>query len=411
MSRYTKYILTFFTEFLILFLGIIVYKIVNERFNNTQFTEYNLFRRSSSLFQPLIKCGLGVSIPKFTSKYLNRNSILIVGLFILIIVVSLFGAFILIFHDFFSVLLFGNKMYSNLIFVLLLMLLGAGLHSIVYGFLRGKFLYGYANILQLFNIGLVPVFTLFVNKDISQVFLLNSLIWIFSSIVIFIFLVIVYKPRINKVVVKHDLIKLLHFGVPRIPGDFALLILISIPSFIVLHIYNDFKLAGFVAFSTTILNLVGAAFAPIGLILLPETNRLIKNKEIDKLNQITRKILIITTILIFTSLVVFSIFPSFFLDLLVSETDIKLISACKIMLLGGFGYALYLNLRSVLDAFYFKPVNSVNLLKTLFLLIVLVLITWSLNLSFEYLLYSFSISMTILGFLTYYKVISILKLH
>ena len=73
MGKYTKYIITFFTEFLILFLGIIVYKIVNERFNNTQFTEYNLFRRSSSLFQPLIMCGLGVSIPKFTSKYLNRN--------------------------------------------------------------------------------------------------------------------------------------------------------------------------------------------------------------------------------------------------------------------------------------------------------------------------------------------------
>ena len=81
------------------------------------------------------------------------------------------------------------------------------------------------------------------------------------------------------------------------------------------------------------------------------------------------------------------------------------------MLLGGFGYALYLNLRSILDAFYFKPVNSVNLLKTLFFLVLMVLITWYFNLSFEYLLYSFSISMSLLGLLTYYKVISILKLH
>ncbi len=411
MGKYTKYIITFFTEFLILFLGIIVYKIVNERFNNTQFTEYNLFRRSSSLFQPLIMCGLGVSIPKFTSKYLNRNSLLIVGFFILFIVVSLFGSVFLIFHEFFSVLLFGNKIYSNLIFLLVLMLFGAGFHSIVYGYLRGKFLYGYANIFQLFNIGLVPVLTLFVYKDISNVFFLNSIIWIISSVIVFIFLVLFYKPKINKVVIKHDLIKLLYFGLPRIPGDFALLILISLPSFIVLHIYNDFKLAGFVAFSTTMLNLVGAAFGPIGLILLPETNRLIKNKEIDKLKKITRKILIITTVLIFIGLVIFSLFPSFFLDLLVSETDVKLISACKIMLLGGFGYALYLNLRSILDAFYFKPVNSVNLLKTLFFLILMVLITWYFNLSFEYLLYSFSISMSLLGLLTYYKVISILKLH
>ena len=411
MGKYTKYIITFFTEFLILFLGVVVYKIVNERFNNIQFTEYNLFRRSSSLFQPLIMCGLGVSIPKFTSKYINRNSFLIVGNIILFLVMLLIGSIFLIFHDFFSILLFGDKIYYNLIFILVLMLFGAGLHSIIYGFLRGKFLYGYANAFQLFNIGLVPVLTLFVCHDISNVFYLNAIIWIFSSLTIFIYLIIKYKPKLNKIILKHDFIKLLYFGLPRIPGDFSLLILISLPSFIVLHIYSDFKLAGFVAFSTTMLNLVGAAFGPIGLILLPETNRLIKNKEIDKLKLITRKILIVTMLFIFIGLVVFSIFPSFFLDLLVSETDPKLITSCKLMLLGSFGYALYLNLRSILDAFYFKPVNSVNLLKTLFCLILLVLLTWSINLSFEYLLYSFSISMTLLGVLTYYKVISILKLY
>lgn len=409
MRKYIKYILTFFTEFIILFLGIVVYKIVNERFDDTEFSEYNLFRRSSSLFQPLIMCGLGVSIPKFISKYVNRNSFLIVGLLVLLCVLILTGAVFLMFEDFFAQLLFGNKSYANLIFVLLLILLGAGIHAIVYGFLRGKFLYGFANLFQLFNIGIVPVLSLFVYDNIIQAFYFNGLIWIISSLFVFLVLCLIYKPKINKKIFRNDLNKLLFFGLPRIPGDFALLLLLSMPSFIVLHFYGDIILAGYVAFATTLINLVGAAFGPIGLILLPETNRLIRNKQVDQLQKISKKLTLITLLLVCFGFIVFVFFPKFFLDLLVSDSDYKLVKSCVIMLIGAFGYAVYLNLRSILDAFYFKPVNSFNLLMTLIFLAIMIMICWFMHLTFDYILYSFALSMTFLGALTYLKVVSIFK--
>ena len=76
---------------------------------------------------------------------------------------------------------------------------------------------------------------------------------------------------------------------------------------------------------------------------------------------------------------------------------------------GGIGYAVFLNLRSVLDAYYFKPVNSYNMLKSLLLLMILVLIIKLLNLPFEYLMISYSVSMSFLGFITYIQVKKIIK--
>jgi len=409
MKSFKKYLITFLTEFVIIFLGILVYKLVSVKFKEVQFTEYNLFRRSMSLLLPLIMCGLGVSVPRFISKNSARNSILSVGMFIVSIVMIFIGTIMYINKGYFSFLFFGSNKYSFYIPVLVLMILGAGYHAIVYGFLRGKFQYGWANIIQFINIGLAPVVSVYFSDSIYEVLKINTIIWLVTSILAFVFLIRKNKQFLTFIKMKHDLIRLFYYGLPRVPGDFALLLLISIPSFIVLHIYDDFILSGYVAFSTTLLNLVGASFGPIGLILLPETNKLIKKKEFEKLSHILKRVVKFSIIIAFTGVLIFYLFSNFFLDVLISDSTPLLIKTSRLMMSGGIGYAVFLNLRSVLDAYYFKPVNSYNMLKSLLLLMILVLIIKLLNLPFEYLMISYSVSMSFLGFITYIQVKKIIK--
>lgn len=409
MKKYKKYIFTFLTEILILLLGIGIYKLVSEKFSDTQFTEYNLFRRSMSLFQPIVMVGLGVAIPKFVSRYANRNSILSSSFILLLTSVFILGLLFFLNREYVAYLLFGSTTYKDFVTILILTLLGAGLHSIIYGFLRGKFLYGWANTIQLVNIGIVPVIAVVLLDDLNTVFFYTALAWIVISFFTFMILMSVYKHKIELFRIKLDFNRLIRFGLPRIPGDFALLLLISVPSFLVLHIYNDFILSGYVAFGTTLLNLVGAAFGPIGLILLPETNRYIKNKEIHKLNSLVKRILVLTVVITVFGILIFYLYSGFFTELLVSHTDNNLIISCRLMLLGSVGYALYLNLRSILDAFYFKPINSINLIISLIILTLLTVWIYLFELDFQYLLYAYIISVTFLGCITYYKVLQVFK--
>ncbi len=411
-QRYKDYIVTFITEAFVLIAGILVYKFANNLIGDTSFSEYALVKRTLSFIQPILMLGMGVGIPRYIAFALGKGkkkdsiSYFFNGFMMVLFLGLVLALFLLLFPSAFSFLFFGNTSYFYLIYPLLLMCIGLLLHSSIYSYFRGNIMMFPANLLQIINLGIVPIISFAFSKDIVVVFYLNGIFWVFVSIMFFL------KILIKNYTVLHFNFKiareLLIYGVQRMPGDIAIAGLFSLPAFYAAH-YKGVKEAGYVAFGIILLNMVGAAFGPICLILLPESSKMISENRLADLLKTAHRLTLGTLIITLIGFVVYYIFAAQILTLYFGTVDPALIEISKIIMLGCFGYTLYISLRSILDAFYIKAVNT----KNIFIVFIIFLITSFIILlfsdNFNFVLFSLAISLNILGLLTLLEINKIKK--
>ena len=399
--KHKNYLITFSIEFIILILSFLVYRIANQNMTEHGFSEYTLSRRGVSFLLPLFMIGLGVAVPRYTSIYPKHNSFFTTGLTLITLACFTFISIILFKQEYFATLFFGDQKYSNYIFPLVLLLFGYCVHAILYGFLRGKHNVYFSNILQLVNRGLLPIVVVLYTNNIIILLYVNGLILIFNCFILSFFILKKYPVslKLNKFIV--DTKTLLTYGLPRVLGDFSLLILLTAPTYLILYLQNDILISGDVAYSITLLNLIAAAFGPLGLVLLPEIAHFMSQKRIDLIKKRFYIFISISMVLTVIGYAIYYYFSNQILTLLLGNnfrTSINSLS--HIILIGCFGYTLYIILRSFLDAIKVKATNAFNLIITLLLYSIMVGYNYNTNGSVEEYLYSFAISINILGLLT-----------
>jgi len=237
-----------------------------------------------------------------------------------------------------------------------------------------------------------------VEKDIMKVVLYTGLCWLIlpvfflpSNIIRLKFSIKRYASVIRELTV---------FSIPRVPGDLAFALLFALPPLIASHA-TDLENAGNIAFSITLLNMTTAAFAPISVILLPEARKLILDKSFSQLNKRIDSILKLTLLTTIVGVVIFEFSAEILLKLYLGTASESLIKVSKWILPGSVGLAVFISLRSILDAYYQTARNSRNILisfSVFILFAVGILIT---NASSFLILPSLVISLSLLGILTY----------
>lgn len=401
-NRYRTYILTFAAEALIVVMGFAVYRLANTKFDELGFSEYTLTRRSVSFIQPLLMMGLGVAIPRFTSFRNDKNSYLLTGVGLMLSIAAIFLMLFTVFRYPLASLMFGERQYAFLMMPLGLLLASTGFHAILYGFFRGKNFSLTANSLQLINIGVIPVAAFFLADSLVSLIYLSAIAVLAVCLVTTVATVLKGKHDWNGKVFIEDAKELLRYGLPRIPGDFALLALLTAPTYLVLNIQKDILLAGDIAYSLTLLNMTSAALAPVSLVLLPEIAQFLREEKYDLIRKRYLFFSVLTVVAITAAYVVFSLFPDFFLQILLgSRYNVRLADISRIVLLGSIGFGVYVVLRSMLDAIRTKAVNSFNLMISFGVYILLVTGTRLSDGQPDYYLYDFVASLTLLGALTF----------
>jgi O-antigen/teichoic acid export membrane protein len=412
-NSHKNYILTFITEFLILVAGLFVYKLASSYFSKIGFSEYALCRRSVSFVLPLMMLGMGVGIPRYISL-INSNtakvktgSYFIIGLIILLILFLVCFSLLNILKDSFAYLMFGDVKYNYLIFPISVVLGGSVFHAACYSFYRGKLQMIKANILQLINLGIIPVIVFFIAKDIQSIFLYTG-IAIFFITALFFVKMFSEGLKYNKSYFKPCGRELLLYGVQRVPGDIGIAAFFSIPAFIASHI-SGIQTAGYVAFGISLLNMAGATFGPICLIVLPEAGNIISGKDMGRLKGYSDKILKWTFIITVIGLLIFELFADFIIKIYLGNSYFEMIAISRIIMISSLGYTVYISLRSILDAFYIKAINTKNIFISFILFILLMVIFWFTLGNYWSVIYSFVISMLLLGLLTKNEVKKIFK--
>ena len=368
------------------------------------FSEYTLSRRNISFLQPLLMIGLGVAVPRYVSIHPKRDSFLPASLILMTIVSLLFLLVLTLGSRFFSNLFFGDFKYQNYILPLCILLIGYGFHAILYGYLRGKKEVYFSNLIQLVNIGLLPISVLLYTQNVQQLLLLNGLFLLVSCLIFGLYVFIKRQIKLDIQSCWEDAKLMLNFGLPRILGDFALLAMLTFPTYIVLSLQKNVLTGGDVAYSITLLNLVGAAFGPLSLVLLPEIGGFLAEKRIDLIKKRFYVFVLSGIILTLIGYLTFYFFHEVILNLLLGiDHRQEIFEIAQIVLLGSFGYVLYIILRSFLDAIHVQAKNAANLIIVLIIYVLLIVYGNSNDVPLTDYLYYFVVSLNILGILTLIK--------
>ena len=402
------YQITFLTEFLVLVNQIVVFKLAANFLGNQGFGEYALARRTISFAIPVLLLGMGVGLTRYlafatadSTKSENSNPYFACAFLIVTTAVSLFLIVLNLFAQEGAYLFFGDKGYHFLILPLNLSILGICFHTLAYSYFRGHLRMLPANLLQFINLGLIPlgVFAL-PEISVSRLFTIMGLLWIATSgiVILQIFSEISWKKfSFNQFKDKSK--ELLSYGLVRLPGDFGMAALLTLPATLTAHI-SGIEKAGYVAFGISILNLLGTMFTPIGLVLLPKASKMVAQKEFPLLKEHLLKILKVSLGVTAIAVIIFELFASQIIKIYLGEGFEGAVGILRVILIGTLPYTAYIVLRSSLDAVYVRPKNVKNILLALAFFLLVSLGTGS---SF-YIIISLCGGLFILGAFTIYDI-------
>ena len=170
-ERLVNYSIAFGAEFLIMFTGIVLFKIIGVKFGAIGFSEYTLGKRLLGFLIPFLMIGLGVSLPKFLAIEKPQQQLEII--YTALIIVAFFSCVSLLafvsFSSFFSQIVFGDIHHKKLFGMLLIYIFVLMLHACIYNYFRGKFNFKMSGVLQLLNLGILPLLVYFAAKDRKSV--------------------------------------------------------------------------------------------------------------------------------------------------------------------------------------------------------------------------------------------------
>jgi O-antigen/teichoic acid export membrane protein len=166
---------------------------------------------------------------------------------------------------------------------------------------------------------------------------------------------------------------LLRFGIPRVPGEFALVGLFALPALIALRA-NGVVAAGQFSAGLSLLSLVSSVFAPVGLVILPRASAQAAVGDLAGLRRLVVRILSGGMILVIIAVAIGEIVVPIFVRWYFGPEFVVAIPVFRACLLGAIPFVVYVLLRNILDALDVRALNSRNLLITLVLLVALCLL-------------------------------------
>lgn len=355
-----QYTWMYLSNVVVLVAGLLVYHLAGRYFGTGGFAEYALARRATNLLAPALMLGIGIALPRQLAVLLDpatkRAGRIFFVSFVLVssacLVMTSLG---IAFPGLFAELLLGDSSLAELAVPLMLFLGGLSWHSTLWAYFRGTFRFRAASLLDIGNLAVIPIvgfavaggsvgrLLTFVGVATAAVSLTVATRWL----------------RSDQTDWRNESRSLLKYGLPRVPGDFALGAILALPSLAVAQISGVGE-AGNIAFGNTMLALAGTAVAPFSAILLPQSSRLIASGRIAELRRSVYLTVRVFVVLALLGLAVVEIWMPFVVRNYLGVEFLPGVPQLRLLALCVLPYVIYCSLRSVVDAAYKEAVNARN---------------------------------------------------
>lgn len=378
-SFYKDLIVTFGGQMIVMVLSFVLNKIISNQYSVSDYGVYSLLKRFSSVITFVMLMAMGIAIPKYVAEAKAQKdkvlmeSYMVSGIVVISIIFVCITVVLSLFDNFWARLIFNDNEYGKFMLIICLYSYGNCLVTYAYSFYRGinKFVkYSVINIILQF-IFIVP--TIFVKRNLWKLYLVWSVITIGYSILE---ILIIYKE--NKFSIKNlkrklfTLKELIQYSVPRVPGEFILFAYSLIPLTIVSYKFGT-EQVGYFSAALSINSLVTPVFSLVGTILLPLVSGSKFNKKEKEVNQKIKILAYIYTAVSILAIVFVYVFGENLLIILFNKEYIKSIDIVRIMIISIVPNAYYLLLRNPLDGKSKFPYNTICLLVSFVIYVVLLL--------------------------------------
>ena len=395
---------TILTEFLVMLSGVLVLKFAASLLGPLGFGEYALGRRVVGLlYLPLIM-GLGIAAPRYIAiaraavlKEYAESSFAFATLTAGLLPALAMALAMNVAPSIFSKVIFGSSSQTHLIAPASLALVGITLHSLVYAIHRGRSEMRFANTLQMIDLGLVPLLAFALGKRTAAGVLgTTGLAWVVVAGVALIHVVYVERDKWHGgVSVRQHLRVLLRFGLPRVPGELALVGIFALPALIAVRT-QGVVVAGQFSAAMSLLTIASGAFAPVGLVILPRASAQAASGDIAGVRRLVIRILVGGTFLSVAGVILGEVLIPPFIRWYFGPAFVPGIPVFRTCLLGAIPYVVYVLMRNILDALDVRPINARNLMISLTVLVLLCLVRSNI----VWMAWSLVGSLTLLGALT-----------
>jgi O-antigen/teichoic acid export membrane protein len=366
------YGVTFVAEFATLAAGLLVLRLAAWRWGPTGFGEYVLVRRTLSLLQLPILCNMGTAISRYVAMSgaggggaRSSRQTYLVGATAVAASATLVASLLLIAAAKpGAALLFGSPRYAPLMRVVAFALPGIILHGVAYGYFRGRLQMLAANALQIVNLGVVPVAVFAIPRlSVLQTVTLLAMGWNLVTLAALLPLLWAAAQE-GQAGLAAAVRELLRYGLPRVPGEFALAALFSLPTTVAAH-FGGVEQAGFIGLGVSLLSLVGSMFSPLGQIVLPSASAMAARGEIAALGKGVWRLWLASVAAAGVMVVILGVGARPLITLYVGAAFLPAVPMVRLLLLAGIPHVTYVVLRNVLDALDTRPRNAKNLILAL----------------------------------------------
>jgi len=370
---------TMAAELMVMVSGVLLLKLAANLLGPAGFGEYALSRRAIGLLYLPLVMGLGIAAPRYLaiartgalrghSERSFASAALIAGLIPPVIVAIL----LTLSPSSASALLFGSPMLEHLVQPVSLAIMGISLHSMVYAVFRGRLEMGFANTMQLASIGIVPLVAFAVaDSEAAAVIQTTGIGWItVSSVALLALSFRLRREHTGEAGLGKHATLLLRFGLPRVPGEFALIGLFAIPALIAVRT-EGLVAAGHFSAAMSLVTIISGAFTPIGLILLPRASAQAATGDLTAVRRMTAGILFAGTLVATVGVLAGELVIPPLIRWYFGPAFMPAVPVFRVCLLAAIPYVVYVLLRNILDALDVRALNSRNLMITLGVLLML----------------------------------------
>ena len=199
-----------------------------------------------------------------------------------------------------------------------------------------------------------------IHNDLERILLVLGCLWILIAGAAMVPSVL----RIRTIKVLPEAKALLKYGIQRVPGDFTLMALFTLPVTVIAH-FEGVQQAGYVAFAISAMSMICAVFQPVGLVLLPKATYMFAEGSHRELRLHVSRLLKMS-LLVSGSLTLFVyMFAAPLIRLYLGNGYEQVAGMVRLVVIGSLPYSIYLVLRNVIDAFHKNGVTAVILLISL----------------------------------------------
>jgi O-antigen/teichoic acid export membrane protein len=347
--------------------NILTYRLAADQFGPVGFGEYALVRRTLSVALPAVMFGVGIALPRYIAAhtqtrlsehdrgaldYLAAAWSIVIGSLLTVILV---GALI---PGPFAKLFFGASHYESLLPVVAGSLGSLCVQAVVYSYLRGRLRIRAANIYLVVSNGAFPLAAFVVGRGSVVAVLWWNAVFTYGFAGVYLLRVFVREGSFFHTK-RRQLGDLLRYGVPRVPGDFALAAVISFPSIVAAHV-ADVTTAGVVAFGTSLVTLVGTAMSPLSTVLLPHAVVLAREGKLSLLRSGLTKAFPIFLVGGVGSAIALELLAPWIVRHFLGASYTSDVASVRWMLGGVVPYSAFIAVRSLNDALYERAVNAIS---------------------------------------------------